>query len=121
MGIFGLFCCVHGRAEAQVMAALLRGSGAGGLSRQCEAQRSVRLVAEGAAGTVIYADEHDDAAHLVKPQLVEAIAVHLLLHVNAFVQLLCSGEGRRADLFPLRPERVSIEADGTGWPLAYVY
>jgi HK97 family phage portal protein len=47
--------------------------------------------------------------------------VHLLLHGNAFVQLLCDGEGVPVELFALRPERVSIEADATGWPAAYVY
>jgi HK97 family phage portal protein len=45
----------------------------------------------------------------------------LLLHGNAFVQLLQDAGGGVAQLFPLRPERVSVEADGSGWPAAYLY
>jgi HK97 family phage portal protein len=54
-------------------------------------------------------------------QLLETVAAHLLLHGNAFVQCLQDGEGRLAQLFPLRPERVKVEADASGWPAAYVY
>jgi hypothetical protein len=54
-------------------------------------------------------------------QLLETVAAHLLLHGNAFVQCLQDGEGRLAQLFPLRPERVKVEADASGWPAAYLY
>jgi HK97 family phage portal protein len=53
--------------------------------------------------------------------LVETLAVHLLLHGNGYVQILPDGEGRPAELFALRPERVSVEADARGWPMAYAY
>jgi HK97 family phage portal protein len=49
------------------------------------------------------------------------VAAQLLLHGNAFVQCLQDGEGRLAQLFPLRPERVKVEADASGWPAAYLY
>lgn len=53
--------------------------------------------------------------------LLETVAAQLLLHGNAFVQILCDAEGLPAELFALRPERVTVEADASGWPAAYVY
>jgi HK97 family phage portal protein len=58
---------------------------------------------------------------LVPPSLLETVASQLLLHGNAFVQILADAEGVPAELFALRPERVTIEADASGWPAAYVY
>jgi HK97 family phage portal protein len=53
--------------------------------------------------------------------LLETVAAQLLLHGNAFMQVLCDAEGEPAELFALRPERVTIEADASGWPAIYVY
>ncbi len=92
------------------------------------AQRAVRLVAEGCASASVYnagEDGHErggrPAAALVTPALLEAAAAQLLLHGNAFVQIIVDADGEPAELFPLRPERVAIEADAAGWPAAYVY
>ena len=88
------------------------------------AQRAVRIVAEGAAGVPIYAagDLHDLAEALLRrPALIETIAAHLLLHGNAFVQIVGDAEGLPAELFALRPDRVAIEPDARGWPVAYLY
>ncbi|HWH18884.1 MAG TPA: phage portal protein [Allosphingosinicella sp.] len=95
------------------------------------AQRAVRLVAEGCAGATVYESGGPpppaspvplpDPGRIVTPALLETTASQLLLHGNAFVQILCDGEGRPAELFALRPERVSIEADSGGWPAAYLY
>jgi HK97 family phage portal protein len=52
---------------------------------------------------------------------VETLACHLLLHGNAYVQLIAGADGMPAELFALRPERVSVEADARGWPAAYLY
>jgi len=50
-----------------------------------------------------------------------AAAAQLLLHGNAFLQLL-GEEGAAPDgLFALRPERVSVAVDGRGWPNGYLY
>ena len=49
------------------------------------------------------------------------MAAHLLLHGNAYVQLLTDGEGELRELFALRPERVTVEPDAGGWPAAYAY
>jgi HK97 family phage portal protein len=58
---------------------------------------------------------------LLTPPLLETVASQLLLHGNAFVQLLGDSEGIPAELYALRPERVSVEADSGGWPAAYLY
>jgi HK97 family phage portal protein len=86
------------------------------------AQRAVRLVAESVAWAPIFAGENGErAVALVTPPLLETVATQLLLHGNAFVQLLQGAEGAPAELFALRPERVSVEADAAGWPAAYLY
>jgi HK97 family phage portal protein len=89
------------------------------------AQRAIRLVAEGIGGAPVYASGAAAAGAqmevLVRPSLLEAAAAQLLLHGNAFIQILLDADGMPADLFPLRPERVNVEADAAGWPLAYVY
>jgi len=86
------------------------------------AQRAARLVAESVAWAPIFASEaREDSVRLLPPALLERVATQLLLHGNAFVQVLQDGEGLPAELFALRPERVSIEADAAGWPAAYVY
>ena len=53
--------------------------------------------------------------------LLETLAVHLLLHGNGYVQLLDDGAGGVSELYALRPDRVSVEADARGWPAAYLY
>jgi HK97 family phage portal protein len=93
------------------------------------AQRAVRLVAEGMASAAIYEEEKEGSAStrsgravsLIKTSLLETVAAQLLLHGNAFVQILCDADGVPAELFALRPERVTVEADASGWPAAYVY
>jgi HK97 family phage portal protein len=93
------------------------------------AQRAVRLVAEGVGGAVVYGLEEKDrpstsserAVSLASPVLLETAAAQLLLHGNSFLQILLDAEGEPAELFALRPERVSVEADAAGWPVAYVY
>jgi HK97 family phage portal protein len=58
---------------------------------------------------------------LVTAQLLEIVVTQLLLHGNAYVQILLDADGVPAELFALRPERVSVEPDASGWPAAYVY
>jgi HK97 family phage portal protein len=89
------------------------------------AQRSVRLVAEGVASASLTASE-PQALALVRATsagqgLLETVAAHLLLHGNAYVEILSGPDGAPAELFALRPERVTVEADHRGWPVAYVY
>ncbi len=87
------------------------------------AQRAVRLVAEGVAGVPVYAGEgHEAAVALVTAaNLVVTVAAHMLLHGNAYVQIIRDADGRPAELVALRPERVAVEADANGWPAGYLY
>ena len=88
------------------------------------AQRSVRIVAEGAAGIEIYAndDAHKPAQALIRQHaLVETVATHLLLQGNAFIQIVGDADGTPSALYALRPERVVIEPDALGWPRAFLY
>jgi HK97 family phage portal protein len=47
--------------------------------------------------------------------------MQLLLHGNAYVELLPGADGMPAELFALRPERVSVEPDARGWPMGFLY
>ena len=105
------------------------------------AQRAVRLVAESVAWAPVYALEEgenrsrfarrfDEAGprpspgnevSLLAPSLLETVATQLLLHGNAFVRVVQDALAEPAELVALRPERVRIEADGRGWPVAYLY
>src|SRR3954465_2697055 len=92
------------------------------------AQRSVRLVAESVAWAPLYAEggvsggeASRRALAMATPALLETAASQLLLHGNAYLQILVDAEGRPAALFPLRPERVKVEAGAGGWPAAYLY
>jgi HK97 family phage portal protein len=89
------------------------------------AQRAVRLVAEGVASAPLDASD-DAAAALVSAtsggqSLLETLAAQLLLHGNGYVQLLTAPDGSLCELYALRPERVSVEADARGWPAAFRY
>lgn len=95
------------------------------------AQRAVRLVSESAGSAAIRAHggsaaDNQRACELVRHAsggqgLVETLALHLLLHGNGYAQILCDGEGQPGELFALRPERVSVDVDARGWPVAYCY
>lgn len=102
--------------EAQVRAAYLGNA---------VAQRAVRLVAEGAASVGVVASEPAAAALLAATsagqRLIETVAMQLLLHGNAYVQIVRDARERPAELFALRPERVTIETGADGWPAAFVY
>lgn len=89
------------------------------------AQRAVRLVAEGVASAPLSASD-DAALALVTTtsggqSLLETLAAQLLLHGNGYVQLLTAPDGALTELYALRPERVSVEADTRGWPAAFRY
>lgn len=102
-----------------------------GVMGNAVAQRAMRLVSEGAGACAIKMRGVDDAAVATVAALVgrasagqglvETLACHLLLHGNAYVQVIAGADGMPAELFALRPERVSVEADARGWPAAYLY
>ena len=100
-----------------------------GVMGNAVAQRAMRLVSEGAGACPLKVGGVEDAARVLAlvgrasagQGLVETLACHLLLHGNAYVQLMVGADGMPAELFALRPERVSVEADARGWPAAYLY
>ena len=89
------------------------------------AQRSVRIVAEGVGGAPLIggdaALERLIAGSAGTAPLLEVLAAQLLLHGNGFVQVLKDAAGKPIELFPLRPERVSVVAGADGWPVSYAY
>ena len=89
------------------------------------AQRAVRLVAEAVGSAPLLAGEPGITALLTARSggqaLLETCAAQLLLHGNAYVQILADGAGRPAELFALRPDRVSIELDARGWAAGFTY
>lgn len=89
------------------------------------AQRAVRIVAEGVGSAPLSASDPKLLA-LVGARsggqtLVETVAAQLLLHGNAYVQLLGDGADGVGELYALRPDRVRVEPDARGWPAAYRY
>jgi HK97 family phage portal protein len=86
------------------------------------AQRAVRLVAESAGTAPLAGDDRARAliANARQPLIEQAIS-HVLLHGNAFIQIIGDASGKPVDLFALRPERVTVEPDPQGWPAAYRY
>ncbi|NUS99902.1 MAG: phage portal protein [Sphingomonas sp.] len=86
-------------------------------------QRSVRLVAGMLGALPVYAAEGDErAVGIVSADgLLESIAANLLLHGNAYAQLIAGDDGMPAEICTLRPERVSVVSDERGWPTAYLY
>jgi HK97 family phage portal protein len=108
--------------EAQLRAAILGNP---------VAQRALRLVSEAAGSAALraVADRPEDvAAGLALVQrrgagqsLIETLAAHVLLHGNGYVQIGHGADGQPARLYALRPDRVTIEQDGQGWPRAYRY
>ncbi|MCJ2189143.1 phage portal protein [Novosphingobium beihaiensis] len=89
------------------------------------AQRAVRLVAEGIGGAPLKPADDTLTALISETSagqsLLETLAAHLLLHGNAYVQVLKDARGRPGELYALRPERVSVIAGEDGWPAAYAY
>ena len=89
------------------------------------AQRAVRLVAEGIGGAPLGPVDPALAALVADTSagqsLLETLASHLLLHGNAYVQVLKDARGRPVELYALRPERVSVIAGDDGWPAAFAY
>lgn len=91
------------------------------------AQRAVRIVAEGVGSAPLRNIEgSEEGLKLVNAtcagqSLLETLTAHILLHGNAYVQIMRDGSGAPVELFALRPDRVSALPDAEGWPAAYRY
>jgi len=89
------------------------------------AQRAVRIVAEGVGQAPIACDDPDMRALIdaesAGQSLLETLAAHVLLHGNAYIQIVKDAASRPIELFALRPDRVTAVAGPDGWPIAYDY
>ncbi len=91
-------------------------------TRNSTALRALRLVTEGLASVTLLAGGEDHPAlGLVSSGILEALATHLLLHGNAYAETALDHRGQPAALWVLRPERMTLETDANGWPLAWLY
>ncbi len=128
------FVALHGQGEARWTrrdyAALARE----GFMRNPIVHRSVRLISETASAVpwLLYEgaaelDVHPLLTLLDRPNqrqagasFLEALYGHLLLSGNAYAELIDAGQGAR-ELHLLRPDRVSVVTDSSGWPSALEY
>lgn len=107
----------------------LGASGGEGFARSYEAQfdevyrnnpigqRAVRLVSGLVGSLSVYATNGEQAAaKLVGSELLESIAAALLLHGNAYVQLLAGTDDRPEELVLLRPGAVPPSLSGSETP-----
>lgn len=89
------------------------------------AQRAVRIVSESVGRAPLAAMDKalERLVHATSAgqSLLETLAAQLLLHGNAYVQIIRDGAGVPVELFALRPERVSVLPGADGWPAAYRY
>ncbi|WP_375270249.1 phage portal protein [Sphingomonas sp.] len=92
-----------------------------GYCRNAVAQRAVKLLAESVGGAPLNVGDERLRTLVARRGFLETVAAQLLLHGNAFIQLGLGEDGRPAELFALRPERVTVEPDAQGWPAAYRY
>ena len=105
-----------------------------GYMRNPVAYRSVRMVAEAAASVpwLLYdggreLDRHPLLALLNRPNpgqagatFLEAVYGHLLIAGNSYVEAV-TVDGDVRELYALRPDRMSVVPDASGWPAAFEY
>lgn len=89
------------------------------------AQRAIRIVAE-SLGNAPLAAMDPAVERLVRAtsagqSLLETLTAQLLLHGNAYIQVIRDGAGVPVELFALRPDRVSVEPGPDGWPVGWRY
>jgi len=97
--------------------------------------RSVNLIARGAASVPwrLYRREEEllehpllDLIHYPSPRqagsaFIEATLAYLLLAGNSYIEVVRGLDGKPAELYPLRPDRVKIIPGTAGIPHAYEY
>ena len=113
-----------------------------GYTKNAIVHRAVRLTAEavGSVSFVLYEGANELTAHPILdlvtrpnprqdgPAFLEAIAAHLMLSGNAYIEAVSlDGEGGQAgrpvprELYALRPDRVKVVPGPDGWPAAFDY
>jgi HK97 family phage portal protein len=105
-----------------------------GYMRNPVVHRSVRMIAEAAASVpwllfdgAAELDEHPLLMLLARPnprqsgaEFCEALYGHLLVAGNAYVEAVAV-DGAVRELYALRPDRMSVVPDASGWPAAFEY
>jgi len=89
------------------------------------AHRAVRLVADSLGGAPLMPCDPELATLVgttsAGQALLETLASQLLLHGNAYVQVIKDAGGRPSELYALRPERVEVVLGSDGWPTGFNY
>ncbi len=130
----GGFVAIHAQGEARWTRRDYATLSREGFMRNPVVHRAVRLLSETASAIpwllyegVAELDEHPLLRLLERPNqrqagasFLEALYGHLLLAGNAYVELIEAGEGAR-ELHLLRPDRVTVLTDASGWPSALEY
>ena len=128
------FVAIHAQGEARWTRRDYATLAREGFMRNPIVHRSVRLIAETAATIpwllyegVAELDDHPLLRLLERPNerqagasFLEALYGHLLLSGNAYVELVEASGGAR-ELHLLRPDRVAVATDASGWPTALEY
>jgi len=109
-----------GRASEASYAAQLRAA----YLQNPVAQRSVRIISESVGNAPLSGG--DLAKSLVNTTvqgapLLTLISAQLILHGNAYLQIACGPDATAESLYVLRPDRVTVETDESGWPSRYLY
>lgn len=128
------FIALHGQGAARWTRRDYASLAREGFMCNAIAHRCVRLIAEAAATIpwLVYEGAQNMSAHplldlLARPnrqqagtRFMEALYGHLMLSGNAFLERIESSTGAR-EMHLLRPDRVSVVADSSGWPVALDY
>lgn len=99
-----------------------------GYARNAIAYRCVRMIAEAAASAPLKVGpvDHPLARLLARPnpeqtgvELLEAFYGHLQVSGNAFLEAASFDDSVPAELYVLRPDRMSVMPGGDGWPIGW--
>jgi HK97 family phage portal protein len=108
--------------EAQVRAAVIANPVAQrALRLVCEAVGSVEIIAEATRPEDVQRARSLLTARSAGQGLMETLSANILLHGNGYAQIAADADGEPVRLFALRPDRVAVEPDAAGWPMAYTY
>ncbi|MGB6119242.1 MAG: phage portal protein [Mesorhizobium sp.] len=128
------FIALHQQGEAQWPRRDYAGLAREGFMRNAVVYRCAKLICESAASLpwLLYQGEEEVTEHPVlsligRPNprqsgeaMMETVYGHLLIGGSAYVEMTDGGQDAR-ELHVLRPDRVSVLADGSGWPVAVDY
>lgn len=130
------FVALHNGLDAGWTSASYGALAREGFMRNPIVHRCVRMICESASSLpwLVYDGVEEQADHpalaLIKnPNMfqsqsafLETVLGHLLLSGNAYLEYTPYGDNiDSGNIYALRPDRVSVDADTHGWPSAYIY